>query len=64
MAKDINKMSVSDIHKQIAEKRKGLREFRFAITGSKTRNVRDGRNFRRDIARLLTELTKRAKQDK
>jgi len=49
-----------DIAKTILEKEEGLRSFRFALSGSKTRNVREGRVLRKDIARLKTELNSRA----
>lgn len=41
------------------DKREALRNYRFAISGSKTRNVREGRNTRKEIARLMTELSDR-----
>ena len=50
-----------EIGKLINEKREALRSFRFAISGSKTRNLREGRNTRKDIARLMTELSDRKK---
>lgn len=56
---DIKKQSVEDLHKEIADKREALRSFRFAGTGSRTRNVREGRTLRKDIARILTELRAR-----
>lgn len=43
-------------------KREALRNYRFSISGSKTRNVREGRNTRKEIARLLTELAGRKRQ--
>lgn len=43
------------------EKRGVLSSFYFAISGSKTRNVRDGRNTRKEIARLMTEIGNRKK---
>lgn len=52
--------SVEDIQKEIAQMREALRVFRFGEAGSRTRNVREGRKLRRDIARLLTELRARA----
>lgn len=58
---DIHLTSSEDLQKLLAEKREGLRTFRFGITGSKTRNVREGHNLRREIAQILTELTKRSK---
>ena len=43
----------------IADKREALRVFRFGGAGSRTRNVREGRTARREIAQMLTELRKR-----
>ncbi len=52
--KDLQKKSFKDLQTLIREKREGLREFRFGNTGAKTRNVREGRNMRKDIARAFT----------
>lgn len=52
-------MSESELIKTLNEKRKELREFRFNIAGTKTRNVKEGSNLRKDIARILTTLNKR-----
>lgn len=56
---DITVQSTEDLKKEIAEKRAALRTFRFGGAGSRTRNVREGRNLRKDIARILTEIRKR-----
>lgn len=56
---DFKKYSAEDLHKEIAEKREALRTFRFGGAGSRTRNVREGRMLRRDIARMMTELSNR-----
>lgn len=48
-----------EIVKLLNEKREALRNFRFAISGSKTRNVKEGKNIRNEVARLLTELNSR-----
>lgn len=56
---DIKKLNMNDLKKQITEKRSELRDFRFGGAGSRTRNVREGRFLRRDIARLMTELRTR-----
>lgn len=56
---DFKKYSVEDLQKEIADKRESLRNFRFGTAGSRTRNTREGRNLRKDIARMLTELTSR-----
>lgn len=55
---------MEDLAKEIADKREALRVFRFGEAGSRTRNVREGRMLRRDIARLLTEERARVLADK
>ncbi|MBI2481990.1 MAG: 50S ribosomal protein L29 [Candidatus Vogelbacteria bacterium] len=47
---------MSDLLKQLAEKREALKVFRFGSTGAKITNVKTGRGLRRDIARILTNL--------
>jgi ribosomal protein L29 len=56
---DFKKYSVEDLQKEIAQKREAVRSFRFGGAGSRTRNVREGRTLKRDIARMMTELTAR-----
>ena len=56
---DFKKYTVEDLHKEIADKREALRSFRFGSEGSRSRNTREGRNHRKDIARMLTELSAR-----
>lgn len=60
---DVTKKSVKDLKKLVHDKQEELREFRFASAGSRTRNVRDGRNIRKLIAQARTELRKRALAD-
>ena len=57
--KDLNKKTEKDLYKMLAEKREALREFRFGFSGSKIKNVKEGVNTRKNIARILTELRKR-----
>ena len=56
---DLKKYTDEDVRKEIAEKREALRKFRFGEAGSRSRNVREGRTLRRDIARLMTEMRAR-----
>lgn len=56
---DFKKYTVDDLHKEIREKREALRTFRFGSAGSRSRNVREGRTLRKDIARLMTEVSAR-----
>ena len=57
---ELTNHSIEDMHKMIADKRESLRVFRFEGAGSRTRNVREGRNLRKEIARLLTEINSRS----
>ena len=51
-----------DLEKLVTDKRKALQTFRFGSSGSKTRNVKEGRGLRKEIARALTELNGRKTQ--
>jgi len=57
---DFSKQDIDELHKHIADKREALRVFRFGGAGSRTRNTREGRNLRKEIARILTEIRARA----
>jgi ribosomal protein L29 len=61
---DISSKSVESLHAELSEKREALRTFRFGGAGSRSRNVREGRNLRKEIARILTELNGRQKNTK
>jgi len=54
-----NTKKESDLHKELAEKRKSLRKFRFEVSGSKVKNIKEARNLKKGIARILTELNSR-----
>ena len=53
---NINK-SPKDLRSLIVEKTLALRTFRFAISGSNVRNVKEGKALKKDIARLKTLLS-------
>lgn len=59
MASEFQNKTLVDLTDLLREKRKALSDFRFAIAGSKTRNVKEGRGLRREIARIETELANR-----
>ena len=56
---EFHKLSDADLAKTLEEKRTAVRQFRFDITGSKVKNIKEGTNVRKDVARLLTEQRKR-----
>lgn len=49
---------ISDLQKALAEKRVVLRDFRFGVAGSRTKNVKEGQMAKKDIARIMTELNR------
>ncbi len=55
----LKEKSIEALEKELAEKREVLRVFRFGAAGSHSRNVREGRTTRRDIARIMTEMSAR-----
>jgi ribosomal protein L29 len=48
--------TVQDLAKALYEKREDLRKFRFGVAGSKTRNSKDAKNTKKEIARIMTEI--------
>ena len=51
-----------ELTRLVAEHREKLRAFRFAMAGGKTKNVKEGKAVRKEIARLLTELCSQKSQ--
>jgi ribosomal protein L29 len=56
---DITKKTPKELEKEIAAKAESLRAFRFGISGSKVRNIKEGKLLRKEIARLKTALNSR-----
>lgn len=64
MADELKTQSTENLLRTVAEKREALRVFRFGGAGSRVRNVREGRNVRREIAQILTEVKSRQTAEK
>ncbi|MEN9649228.1 MAG: Ribosomal protein [Candidatus Parcubacteria bacterium] len=60
---DFKGKNKKDLVKTLIEKRDALQSFRFNIAGARTKNVKEGRSIRKDIARIETELTSIAKAE-
>lgn len=60
---DIRKQTDKELAKLLAEARAAVRQFRFNVTGSKVKNIKEGANMRRFIARLLTEINARKRHE-
>ncbi len=56
---ELKKMSEKELAKLLTEKQKAVRQFRFDVSGSKVKNLKEGGNTRKDVARILTELSLR-----
>lgn len=57
--KAITEKTDIELEKLLGEKKAALRVFRFGFAGGKTKNTKEGRLLRKDIARILTEVSKR-----
>lgn len=59
---DLQKKKDAELRKMLVEKKEALRELSFGSAGSAKGD--SPRNIRKDIARILTEVTARSKTDK
>ena len=48
--------TVADLQKILDEKKEALHTWRVSIAGSKVRNMKEGKNLKKEIARILTAL--------
>ncbi|MDO8619823.1 MAG: 50S ribosomal protein L29 [bacterium] len=53
---DYTNKSREELNRLVTDNRIKLQAFRFAMSGGKTKNVKEGRNLRKEIARALTEV--------
>jgi ribosomal protein L29 len=61
MKEYLNK-TIPDLANLLAEKRGALRMFRFGSTGGKVKNVKEGKNLRTDISRIMTTLSAKSNE--
>ena len=59
MTNKLKEHTVEQLHQEVGDLREKIRTIRFGGAGSRTRNVRERRGVRRDVARALTELRAR-----
>ncbi len=57
--KELKTKKEIDLIDTLKEKREALRAFRFGLSGSKVKNFKEGSVLKRDIARIMTELSSR-----
>jgi len=58
---DYRAKTEKDLHKILEEKREALHNFRFGSSGSRTTNVKEAKNLKKEIARVLTTLNAQVK---
>jgi len=63
-ALEIRKKNKEDIEKNLNELRKNLNELLFKLAANKLKNVREIRNMKKDIARLLTIIKEQKTENK
>jgi ribosomal protein L29 len=56
--KDLIKKTEKELKVLLTEKREALRAFRFAMSGSKAKNLKEGMSIKKEIARIMTLLNK------
>ncbi len=59
MKSDIRSKTKEDLETMIKDKREALKNFRFGISGSRVKNVKEARTIRKDIARAITALNEK-----
>ena len=55
-SKEIKNKTQKELQTLLGEKRNALKAFRFSVSGSNIRNVKEGRALKKDIAQILTSL--------
>ena len=55
--KELKNKNLQELNKMVSEKRETLRNFRFNSTGAKIKNVKLGHTIKKEIARIMTELS-------
>jgi len=61
-AKELRQKTVEDLRKLERELREKLRGLRFDLASGKVKNVREIREIKKDIARILTVIREKEKQ--
>ena len=63
MNKELAKKSKADLTKDLDEKKVTLRDLRFGIAGSKSKNVKEQKTIKKEIARINTILNNKLKTE-
>jgi ribosomal protein L29 len=58
---DLKGKTENELKQMLKDKTEALRVFRFAMSGSKTKNLKEGMHLKKEIARIMTVLNKPVK---
>jgi ribosomal protein L29 len=61
--KDLHNKSIKDLIKMLNDRKDPLHGFQFGNAGSKSRNVKEGKQIKKDIARIMTAVSVIARED-
>jgi len=61
-ARDLRNKSTEELHTLLLQQRELLRRLRFDLVAGKVKNIREIREVRKNIARILTIINERRKQ--
>ena len=59
--KDLRQKTSEELESLLSGKRKSFWDFRISVSGGKSRNVKEGKNLRKEIARIMTILSEKKK---
>ncbi len=62
MTKTLTEKNDKDLKIELKDKRDALRVFRFSMSGGKAKDPYEGRGLRKEIARIMTEISSRARK--
>ena len=62
--REFSRMQPRELQRLLREKRERLRQLRFDLAGGKVKNVRETRETKKDIARILTFLKLKMQNEK
>ena len=54
MKNDLRKKTVGELKTLLADKTKAFRDFSLNLTKTKSKNVKEGKNLKKEIAQILT----------
>ena len=54
--KELIQKTEKELKQLLIEKKDALRVFNFALSGSKTKNLKEGKNIKKEIAQIMTIL--------